>query len=181
MPRTGLTAALMLILFIAGGAWALSNAAPPLPPLRFALTDQAGQSVSEKNYLGRPALIFFGYTQCPSICPPALMHLSEAMDELGARGIQVRTLFITVDPAHDTPAVLTEFLAPFNKNITGLTGASPQLQPVYDAFKAYAGRDHTGFIYLADAKGRILDHFTVPDDTQTLTRRIALTLQGDRP
>lgn len=103
----------------------------------FALADQNGKMVREADYRGRVMLVFFGFTHCPDICPVTIATLSNVMDSLGADGDKVAPIFITVDPARDTPAVMKNYLANFNPRIVGLTGTPEEIKTAADAYKAY--------------------------------------------
>jgi protein SCO1 len=119
--------------------------APPLPgeqsevPIggAFTLTDQSGNTVQDSDFRGRVMLVFFGFTRCPDICPVTAATLSRLMDLLGDGGSQVAPIFITVDPAHDTPGVLKDYLAHFNSRLIALTGSPQQIADVAAAYKAY--------------------------------------------
>jgi protein SCO1/2 len=115
---------------------ACSPAAAPQPPLAgatiggpFALTDQAGHRVTERSFAGRYRIMYFGYTSCPVVCPTDLQTLGAAMRLLDksdpARAKRVVPIFVTLDPARDTPAVLAPYVAAFDPHMVGLTG-SPQ-------------------------------------------------------
>ena len=103
-------------------------AAPPPLPLDtlfggpFDLIDHDGTRRTDADYRGRYMLVFFGYTHCPAICPTDLQHMAEAMDLLGAGADHIQPLFITTDPARDTPAVMKDYVANFGPRLVGLTG-----------------------------------------------------------
>ncbi len=103
----------------------------------FILTDQAGNTVSETDFRGRLMLVFFGFTHCPDICPVSVTTLSKVMEQLGSDADQVAPVFITVDPARDTPPVMAEYLANFDKRMVGLTGTPEQIAQVAETYKAY--------------------------------------------
>ena len=90
---------------------------------RYSLVDQTGRAVTEKDYLGRWQLVFFGFTHCPDVCPTTLAYMSAALDELGHKADRVAPLFISVDPERDTPEVLSEYLAAIDPRLIGLTGS----------------------------------------------------------
>ncbi|HEX6959335.1 MAG TPA: SCO family protein [Ferrovibrio sp.] len=145
----------------------------------FALTDQDGKTVSDKDFAGKLMLVYFGYTNCPDICPTGLQNIALAMDELGAAGDQVQPIMITVDPERDTPAVLKEYVQAFHPRLIGLTGTPEQIAKVAKEYRVYYQKaelknsslgyavDHSGFIYLMDRKGRYLAHLrhdATPDE-----------------
>jgi protein SCO1/2 len=134
----------------------------------YTLTDHNGNAVSDKAFLGKVGLVFFGFTHCPDICPTASATITGAMKKLGEKADQVTPLFITVDPERDTPETLKKFLSSFDKRFVGLTGTPEQLAQAASAYKVYyaksagegsMGFDHSGFIYLMDRKGTYIRHF----------------------
>jgi protein SCO1 len=122
--------------------------------------DHAG---SRPRLLGRPSVIFFGYTSCPDVCPTTLIDLSNWLKALGSRADKLNVLFISIDPQRDTPAHLRDFLSSFDPHIRGLTGTNEQIAAVTKEFRVYYKRfeesdggytmDHTGAIYLMDKSG----------------------------
>ncbi|RTL80330.1 MAG: SCO family protein [Hyphomicrobiales bacterium] len=142
----------------------------------FQLTSQTGGEVSEKDLIGKPHLVFFGYTHCPDVCHTTLFEMSEIMRALGPEA-QIGGLFVTVDPERDTPEVLKDYLANFDSRIIGVTGPRPQLEPMLREYRIYAKRapgkeedyavDHTTVVYLMDKNGRFVTAFNVnrkPED-----------------
>jgi protein SCO1/2 len=130
----------------------------------FVLTDQNGNAYTDKNLRGHWTLLYFGYTHCPDVCPLTLELMSDVMDRLGAKASRVTPLFITIDPARDTPAVMKQYVAAFGKKFVGLTGSEAQIAPVLREFHVYAKKravaggdyamDHSGSIYLMDPNGK---------------------------
>ncbi|MBL1257398.1 MULTISPECIES: SCO family protein [Methylocystis] len=154
---------------------AVTSNTPPAPPASaiggpFQLTSQTGAQVNEKELLGKPYLIFFGYTHCPDVCHTTLFEMSEILRALGPDA-KVGGLFVTVDPERDTPEVLKDYLANFDPRITGLTGPRAQLEPMLRSYRIYAKRapgkdedyavDHTTVVYLMDKNGRFVTSFNV--------------------
>lgn len=126
----------------------------------FSLVDHTGKPVTDKDFLGKPHLRFFGFTNCPDVCPTTLSWLSDLVEQSGR---DVPILLISVDPERDTPAVLADYISSFGPNIIGLTGATQQVDEVIKNWKAYAKRvpqenggytmDHTASVYLIDGNG----------------------------
>ena len=117
-----LVVGLVLMLWAVGG---LRNvAAPAAIGGPFQLTDQAGQTVTEKNLKGRPTLIFFGFTHCPDVCPTALFEISEVLRAMGKDADRVNAYFVSVDPERDTAAAMKDYLSSFDPHLKGLTGES---------------------------------------------------------
>ncbi|MFD2470029.1 SCO family protein [Amycolatopsis silviterrae] len=141
----------------------------------FQLVDDSGNAVTERSYFGEYLLVFFGFTNCRTVCPPALARLDRVLDELGElgelgdRADQVRALYVTVDPERDTPEVLHAFLATRHPRITGLTGAAGEIEAMQKAYHVHASRvdttdgyrmPHSAFTYLMGPEGEYLTHFT---------------------
>jgi protein SCO1/2 len=107
--------------------------------------------------------VFFGFTQCPDICPSSLAELSEVMRQLGDQASKVQVLLITVDPERDTPEVLRAYVSGFSPKFLGLTGTPAEIKQVAASFKAYYAKapaakggytmDHSSSFYLLDPKG----------------------------
>ena len=110
----------------------------------FTLTDGAGRTVTDKTFLGKYMLVYFGYTFCPDVCPTTLNDVGQALDKLGARADQVHPLFITVDPARDTPAVVKQYAAAFSPRLEGLTGTPDQIASVAHEYRVYYAAHKTG-------------------------------------
>ena len=135
----------------------------------FALLDQDGKTVTERDVRGRPHLVFFGFTHCPDVCPTKLFEISQVLQATGEKGRNLRALFITVDPERDTPEVLKSYLASFDERIIGLTGSREAVEAATRAFRAFArkgpGQDgsyameHTSLVYLMDAQGNFVGSF----------------------
>jgi protein SCO1/2 len=137
----------------------------------FRLTDHNGRQVTEQDFKGKPFLVFFGFTHCPDICPTALFEMSETLRRLGPDADKARALFITVDPARDTPEKLKEYLSSFDPRIVGLTGTQAEIDAVAKAYRAYAKKvpldgeeytmDHSAIVYLMDREGRFVAPFNL--------------------
>ena len=165
-PRTRLI--LPLAAFMAGlvalGIAAVLTLSPQGHPFR--LVSQEGRVVTERDYLGSPFLVFFGFTHCPDVCPTKLFELSEMLRALGSRGDKVRALFITVDPEQDTPEVMKSYVSSFDSRIIGLTGEREAIEAVTKAYRAYARKvplkdggytmEHTALVYMMDRDGRFI-------------------------
>lgn len=137
----------------------------------FVLTDTAGRRVNEQVLRGKWSAVFFGYTSCPDVCPTTLTMLGHALTLLGDKADRVQVVFVTVDPARDTPAQLKQYLAAgsFPKGVIGLTGSDTDIAAIGRAYRVYYKKvgegasysmDHTAVIYLMDPQGR----FAAPID-----------------
>lgn len=142
----------------------------------FALTDQDGRRVTDKDFAGRFMLIYFGYTFCPDVCPTELNTMALALDKLGTR-VRVVPVFITVDPARDTSEALKTYLASFGSDFVGLTGSDSDIAAVAKAYRVYYKKaegadrdylmDHTSLLYLMGPNGELAALFRTganPDD-----------------
>jgi protein SCO1/2 len=155
----------------------LNERAPPTIGGPFSLTDGAGHTVTDRDFHGRWLLIYFGYTHCPDACPTTLSAVGGALDKLppGTRK-DFTVLFITVDPARDTPGVVGQYAKAFGPEFSGLTGSQEALSKVEAEYRVYAQRhdlkggdyamDHSSIIYLVGPDG----HFAgLLDDTLSPT------------
>jgi protein SCO1/2 len=138
----------------------------------FTLTNQFGRSVTAASYHGKWMLVYFGYSQCPDECPLTLEKMVIMMNALGPVAKHVAPIFITIDPAHDTPAVLKTYLAKFGPNLTGLTGTSAEIAKVAHEYAVYYDVNqheksgvstigHSTFIYLMSPDGKFDNLFPV--------------------
>lgn len=107
------------------------------PAAQFSLVDQNGRPVSLDSYRGTPVLLFFGYTQCPDVCPTTLNKLTKAMADAGGDARDIRVLLITLDPANDTPGTLRKYTGHFGPAVVGLTGDSAALATARQGYGAY--------------------------------------------
>jgi protein SCO1/2 len=164
-------------------------AQPELPPGTKAvngpwtLVDENGNTVTDATYKGKSLFVYFGYTYCPDMCPTGLQSIAHALDELGPEVKKVATLFITVDPARDTPAVLKQYTASFHPEITGLTGSAAQIAAVAKEYQVYYKRgeavdeqdymmDHSTLIYLMDPQGNLSATFPENADPKDLVKAV---------
>jgi cytochrome oxidase Cu insertion factor (SCO1/SenC/PrrC family) len=142
----------------------LSGRAPVGGP--FELTDQTGHRRTDADFQGKLVVLYFGYTYCPDVCPTELQSISLALDKLGAAADTVQPVFITVDPARDTPARLADFVSSFHPRLIGLTGSLAEIRKTAIAYRTFFAKsgatadnyavDHTGFVYLVGKDGRYL-------------------------
>jgi protein SCO1 len=143
----------------------------------FTLTNQDGQRVTDKDFAGRFQLIYFGYTFCPDVCPTELNTMSLALKQIGSR-VRIVPIFITVDPARDTPEALKAYLSSFGSDFVGLTGSDAEIAKVAKEYRVYYkksgdpndpnyGMDHTSLLYLMAPDGKLVALFrtgATPDD-----------------
>jgi len=115
----------------------------------FTLVDTTGATVTEAEVIDRPALVYFGYTFCPDVCPFDMARNADAVDLLAERGVDVKPVFITVDPARDTPQVLADYTGYLHPRMQGLTGTPEQVRAAADAYKVfYSVQDDDPEFYL---------------------------------
>jgi protein SCO1 len=149
---------LALICALGAARASSSYAEEPLPfggP--FALTAKGGTKVSQESFPGKTLLIVFGFTHCPDMCPTSLAAIAEAMKLLGLDADKVQTLFITVDPARDTPDLLADYVAAFDPRFIGLSGTEGEIAAVARSFRLHRLKVKTG----AEPSGYTVDHGTL--------------------
>jgi len=154
----------------------------------FTLVDHTGKTVTEKDFRGRFMLIYFGFTNCPDVCPSGLQVMSAALDKVGAKAAEVTPILITVDRERDTPEQLASYVPSFHPRLVGLTGSSEQIAAALKAYRVYAKRvddpksaagftfDHTSLIYLMDREGAYVAHFTHATSVDRIAERLAKVL-----
>ncbi len=166
------------VLLAAALALLVAGCAPSAPKFRasdvtgsaigkdFALTDFNGKPRTLEDFRGKVVVVFFGYTHCPDVCPTTLAELAETMKRLGAAADNVQVLFITVDPARDTPQVLAQYVPAFDKRFLGLRGDADALAQTASDFKVIYQKqpgatpgsytmDHSAGTYIYDTRGRL--------------------------
>ncbi|HWD49424.1 MAG TPA: SCO family protein [Rhizomicrobium sp.] len=176
-----------LAAFLAGLAWHLADSIPHLGQTivsgkievggPFHLIDQDGAPREDRDFRGRWMTIYFGYTHCPDVCPLTLSLMSDVMQRLGGKSSHIVPIFITVDPARDTPKIMKAYVASFGKNFLGLTGDAKSIALAEREYRVAAIRhplpggdyamDHSSTIYLMDPGGKFVmdyDDSTKPDD-----------------
>jgi cytochrome oxidase Cu insertion factor (SCO1/SenC/PrrC family) len=176
-----------LAAFLAGLAWHLADSIPHLGQTivsgkievggPFHLIDQDGAPREDRDFRGRWMMIYFGYTHCPDVCPLTLSLMSDVMQRLGGKSSHIVPIFITVDPARDTPKIMKAYVASFGKNFVGLTGDAKSIALAEREYRVAAIRhplpggdyamDHSSTIYLMDPGGKFVmdyDDSTKPDD-----------------
>ncbi|MBV8978035.1 MAG: SCO family protein [Alphaproteobacteria bacterium] len=135
----------------------------------FQLIDQDGHARSDRDFRGRYMLVYFGYSFCPDVCPTTLAVMAGALERLGPAAARIVPIFVTVDPARDTPAVLKTYLNSFGPRFVGLTGAPPALAAMAREYHVYTARhplaggtyamDHSSEIYLMRPDGRFITFY----------------------
>jgi protein SCO1 len=173
---------LLVMLWALGGARSIATPASIGGP--FQLTDQTGQTVTEKAMQGRPTLIFFGFTHCPDVCPTSLFEISEVLRAMGQDADKVNAYFISVDPERDTTDAMKDYLSSFDPHLKGLTGPPDDLAKLISEYRVYAKKvplkdgdytmDHTALVYLMDREGKFVAPFNLkrtPDEAASDLKR----------
>ncbi len=144
------------------------GAVQPGAPLggSFSLLDQNGAPITEAVFRDKPSAVFFGFTHCPDVCPTTLMEAAGWMKELGPDADKMRFVFVTVDPARDTPDVLREYISAFSGKIIGITGEPEKVEAMARDHKVYFSKrpleggdysmDHTASVLLLDQRGSLV-------------------------
>ena len=138
----------------------------------FALVDQHGKKVTDRDFRGRYMLIFFGFTHCPDICPAELQVISASLDELGPKAADVVPIFVTLDPERDTPEVMADYVKNFGSRFVGLTGSPEEIAEAAKAYRVAFSKfdkgaddngnysiDHSALAYLMGKDGEYITHF----------------------
>ncbi|WDZ95524.1 SCO family protein [Herbaspirillum sp. WKF16] len=192
---------LFTTLLLAGCAALVAGCGPSKPELKFnntdvtgldyakdfALTDHNGQPRTLADFKGKVVVMFFGYTQCPDVCPTTMVEMANVMKELGPDADRVQVLFVSVDPERDTQEILAQYVPAFDKRFLGLRGSLEQTEKVAKEFKVFyqkvpgkqAGSytmDHTAGSYVFDPAGHIRLFVKHGQGPQTLAHDIKLLL-----
>lgn len=160
---------------VAGGAAAIGGP--------FTLTAADGRRLSDADVIKGPTLVYFGYTFCPDICPTDVSRNALAASELAAQGIDVGQVFITIDPARDTPEVVQAFTGSIDPAVIGLTGSDDDIAAAAKAYKVYYRKsgddadyylmDHSTFTYLMAPGAGFLEFFTSETTSDDMARSVA--------
>jgi protein SCO1/2 len=132
----------------------------------FSLYDTDGKQRTLADFRGKAVVVFFGYTQCPDVCPTTMVEMAQVMKKLGPDADRVQVLFITLDPERDTAEVLRQYVPAFDQRFIGLRGDAAQTQKVAQDFKVFYQKvpgklpgsytmDHTAGTYVYDPQGRV--------------------------
>lgn len=152
----------------------------------FRLTDQNGATVTEKDVLGRPAVLFFGFTYCPDVCPTTLASITNLLKRLDGAGDKLGVYFVTVDPDRDTEAALKAYLSSFDPRIRGLTGTAEQIAAIAKPLGVYYARsgtgqnytmDHTASLFLLDANGSFRGTIAYEEEADTAEAKLRALLR----
>jgi protein SCO1/2 len=134
----------------------------------FRLTDQYGKVRTDADFRGQYLLVFFGYANCPDVCPTTLQTITTAMEKLGPDAAKVTPIFITIDPARDDPKALKDYASNFTPRLVALSGSAADIASVAKAYRIYYNKvgdgpnyamDHSAIVYLMGPDGHYLGYF----------------------
>ncbi len=168
-PPRILAVAIAAIALLGVGIWVAATPARTPTSLiggPFTLQMKDGKTLTDVDLKGHPFLVYFGYTHCPDVCPTTLAQISDVLRRLPDKPL--RALFITVDPARDSAALMADYVSSFDSRMIGLSGSSKQIAAVEKAYRVYAHKgpsqpngdysmDHSSVVYLMDASGNFVE------------------------
>ncbi|TNF58670.1 MAG: SCO family protein [Burkholderiales bacterium] len=155
----------------------------------FNLTDHHGQPRTLADFRGKVVVIFFGFTQCPDVCPTSMTEMAQARQLLGADGERLQGLFISIDPERDTPEIMREYMAAFDPSFLALYSAPGELPALAKQFRIYYRKvpgatptsytmDHTAGSYVYDPQGRVRLYHRYGTGAQALADDVRKLLAG---
>ncbi|WP_230168770.1 SCO family protein [Roseomonas sp. CECT 9278] len=155
----------------------------------FTLVDHTGRTVTDRDFAGRPLLVYFGFTYCPDVCPTELGTIAAALDAMGPAGERVTPILVTIDPERDTPAALADYVSRFHPRMIGLTGSAEQVAAAARAYRVYYARvrprdstdylmDHSSFIYFVGPDGRVRSLFRPETTPEAIAAAITSQLRA---
>jgi protein SCO1 len=155
----------------------------------FDLPDANGQRRTLADFKGRVTLVFFGFTHCPDVCPTTMLELAEVKKALGPDGARVQGIFITVDPARDTPELLRAYVSNFDPDFVALRGTEEETQALAKQFKVFYAKvpgkaegnytiDHTAASFVFDPAGKIRLYTRYGGGAEALKSDLRLLLDG---
>ena len=149
----------------------------------FELLDSQGALITEKEVIDRPTLVYFGYSFCPDVCPFDVARNALAIDILQEQGVDARPVFITIDPARDTPEVMASYASDMHPKMLALTGSDEQIKSAAQAYKAYYAKgegegdfylmDHSTFTYLMMPETGLAAYFKRDDTAEYIAEKTA--------
>ncbi|HET8898487.1 MAG TPA: SCO family protein [Rhodanobacteraceae bacterium] len=168
--------------------WAMNDVTGHLPDLEFNLLGAGNQPVTAADLRGKLVLMYFGYTHCPDICPLSMTHLHQALVKLGPAAEQVRIVFISLDPARDTPALLQAYARAFDPRAIGLTGPLKTVQKLAKRYRIgfslgkpdqHGNYDvsHSSAVFVFDRDGRARLLATSADNVDAVVHDLTLLLE----
>ena len=156
----------------------------------FTLVDTSGKTVTDKDVITRPSLVYFGYTFCPDVCPLDMARNVEAVDRLDAQGIDVNPVFITIDPERDTPEALADYAYNMHPKLVALTGSPEQVRAASQAYKTFFRKretgdeyylmDHSTFTYLVLPDAGFVEFFRQEVSSDQMAESVACFVKADK-
>ena len=154
----------------------------------FELVNAAGETVTDKDVITEPSLIYFGYTFCPDVCPLDTARNAEAIDLLAERGMSVTPIFISIDPERDTPELVGDFAFNLHEKMIGLTGSPEQVEAASKAYRTYYKAhdksdefylvDHSTFTYLVFPEIGFVEFFRRDTSAEVMADRVACFVEN---
>ncbi|MDT3737659.1 MAG: SCO family protein [Denitratisoma sp.] len=155
----------------------------------FALTDHTGKPRTMADFRGKAVVIFFGYTQCPDVCPTTMTGMAEAMKLIGADAAKVQVLFVTVDPERDTQELLAQYVPVFNPSFLGLYADAQTIAKTAQAFRVFYKKqpgstpttytvDHSAGSYVYDPQGRLRLYIKHGEKPEVIAKDLKLLIAG---
>ena len=155
----------------------------------FSLITQMNENVSEKIFLNKPTILFFGFTHCPEVCPTTLYEITSWINELGLNKENIQAIFVTLDPKRDTYKVLNEYLSNFENLITGLTGPEENIIKLAKSWGVYRKvvsldnedytKDHTATVFLLNKDGSINGTITFREPFEVAVEKVKKLLESN--
>ena len=182
----------LVVIFAAISGYVALNAVSSVDKTRFggefALVRNDGKPITDKDLMGRPHLIFFGFTHCPEICPTTLYETSGWLDALGPDASKLDAYFVTIDPERDTVEVLSSYLSSFKDRIIGMTGSLEEIDRIAKAYHVYYKKvplegadytmDHTAQVFLIRADGSFQGTIAFQENPDIAMEKIKRLLDG---
>lgn len=154
----------------------------------YQLVSDAGETVGDEVFAGRPSLVFFGFTHCPDVCPTTLADMQHWFTELGPDAEDLQAFFVTVDPERDTPEILGQYVGWAGDKVTGLTGEPAEIEKAMDAWSVFAERvplegddytmNHTASVFLVDADGEFFGTIAYGESADTAIGKLRRLVAG---
>ena len=164
----------------------MNDAAAPIGG-PFTLTADDGHTVTDRSFPGKYLAVYFGYTQCRDVCPETMNTLTGALAHLGGASARIQPLFITLDPARDSPPVLRRYVAAFSANLIGLTGSPAALRQVRGEYRIVSiahpetgTLDHSSVIYLMAPDGGFVAPIPADASEMVIARALARYIAPER-
>jgi protein SCO1 len=148
----------------------------------FSLTDMNGKIITQTAFIGQPSLVFFGFTNCPEICPTTLVEMKNWFDTLGVEGQKLKAFLITTDPERDTPQVLKTYISNITDSVVGITGSPADIAAVQKAWGVYVKNthahygdnmiNHTASVFLIGSQGQLYGTIAYGENSDIALQKI---------